>query len=789
MNGNVDESTAVTIESVLQATWPLPMWLTIVLATLAILFVGAIYLSERGQAGRGLRLGLASLRFSLLALVVWMWAGWGWLQYRSDKPELLFVLDRSASMQTTDSQLISSPSTKPTQSKVSRFSSVVDFLSNMDAKDRKRLERDYQIRWILIDESPQPAEISLSNLREELSQIAVNGTQSRLGDSLTSILAGQAGRSTAAVVAISDGINTSGSPLSAAAAMARSAAIPIYAVATGQELAVPDARLADLLVDDVVFLGDQVVLQVTVGTNDVAEANLTLNLKDGSSGELLDQQTVKLTSALNQQQLSMAFTPKRAGDLPLQIELSELPGEINLENNILQRTIVVQDKTLRVLLVQRFPSFEFRFLKNLLQRSQATDERAASFELHSVLQDADALYIEQDDAAIRLVPSDPELLASYDVFIFGDISPELISRSAQQQIFRQVTESGAGCVFIAGRDTAVSSLVGWPLGDLLPIQLKDAAKPHSSGGSEDAPQRWAPTILGSSALPMQIADSPDKSLKVWLTMPPIVSLYSALTPKLGSQVIAAAAPLSATQYVTSSSDSQTPLLISQFAGAGRVAFQATDETYRWTSHTGTDRYHQRYWEQMLRWLSRGRMNSNADLSRLTVEPRRAKLGETIRFELRLGNEVDAKLIEDQAELTLMESGGKQSTLMLSRDATGHRLYSGSRSDLAPGSYRTVLFQPSLAQPPSESFSVTTPPGEQANLRADWSAMKQLAEQSRGRFYQIDAAQRLFSELPTGKRSRLGTLPPIPLWNSPWIATLFVVLITTEWLLRRKARML
>ncbi len=91
-----------------------------------------------------------------------------------------------------------------------------------------------------------------------------------------------------------------------------------------------------------------------------------------------------------------------------------------------QRSIQVQDKTLRVLLGQKQPSFEFRFLKNLLQRSQATDARSASFELNSVLQEADAEYVEQDAAAIRLVPSDLETLSSYDVFIFGDVSPDLI---------------------------------------------------------------------------------------------------------------------------------------------------------------------------------------------------------------------------------------------------------------------------------------------------------------------------------------------------------------------------
>ena len=487
---------AVGTDSILQATWPMPLWVRIVLLTVGILFVGGIYLSDRGQAGRGIRASLAVLRLTLLLLVVWMWAGWSWQRYRSDKPELLIVLDRSASMETEDIKQGATPEI----AKLSRFAAVANLLSSLDARSVQQLERNYLLRWLLIDDSVETIDVPLDNVRQELTQIAVNGPQSRLGDSLSSIVAAQAGRSTAAIVMFSDGINTSGSPLSTAAAIARSAAIPVYAVATGQELAVPDVQLADLLVDDAVFLGDQVVLQVTASANDITEANLSVRLKDSSSGEVLDQQSVRLTGEHSQQQLNLVFTPKRAGELPLLIELSEVRGESNLENNLLQRTIVVQDRSLRVLLVQRAPSFEFRFLKNLLQRSRATDERAASFELHSVLQEADSEYIEQDDAAMRLVPSDAQTLSSYDVFIFGDINPELISRSAQQMIFKQVTEKGAGCVFIAGRDTAIPGLLGWPLGVLLPGQLTSFTIIAIDAPYERMqPQLWTPTLLRKTA--------------------------------------------------------------------------------------------------------------------------------------------------------------------------------------------------------------------------------------------------------------------------------------------------
>ncbi len=796
LTGNSPEVStgAQSVESVLQADWPLPIWLTIVLAICAMLFVGSLYWSERGNAGRLMRVFLAAVRFTLLVLVVWMWAGWSWLQFRSDKPELLIMLDRSASMDTPDGKLDFASGAGARTESVSRLEAVKQTLARMSTRDRKRLERSYQLRWLLVDEAVEQAGVSIETIEKDLEQVVASGAQSRLGDSLSSVISSQTGRGTAAVVFFSDGINTSGSPLSSAAAMARSAAIPIYAVATGQELALPDARLADLLLDEAVFLGDQVTMMVTVSISDLAEANLTVRLRDQSSGEILDQQPVKLDKQRSQQQLSLAFVPKNAGELVLLVEVSEAAGETNLENNVLQRSIQVQDKTLRVLLVQRQPSFEFRFLKNLLQRSQATDARSASFELNSVLQEADAEYVEQDTAAMRLVPSDAETLATYDVFIFGDINPDLISRSAQQAIFEQVTASGAGAIFIAGRDTPLSSLVGWPLGDLLPVQINNSINNKLNAGEGDVlPYFWSPTALGSSAPPLQLAESTEASARIWSAIPPSVSLYTAFSPKVGSQVLATGNARAAAEQTGAGGPVrddlvQPPLLISQFAGAGRVALQATDETYRWSSFGGSDRYHQRYWEQMLRWLSRGRLSGDGAQSRLVIEPRRAKLSQPVRFELQLGKDAEIKLSRENAELTIEDSAGKKSVLSLARDVGASRTYSAVKSDLPPGAYRAVVFQPSLQQPPSESFSVVTPPGEQANLRSDWTAMRQLAEQSRGRFYLADQAQ-LFDELPPGKAARLGTLPPRPIWNSPWVAAAFVLLLTSEWLLRRRARML
>ena len=48
------------------------------------------------------------------------------------------------------------------------------------------------------------------------------------------------------------------------------------------------------------------------------------------------------------------------------------------------------------------------------------------------------------------------------------------------------------------------------------------------------------------------------------------------------------------------------------------------------------------------------------------------------------------------------------------------------------------------------------------------------------------ARRLLSDLPPGKQVRMQALPPAPVWNAWWLASLFVGLIFLEWALRKKS---
>ena len=71
---------------------------------------------------------------------------------------------------------------------------------------------------------------------------------------------------------------------------------------------------------------------------------------------------------------------------------------------------------------------------------------------------------------------------------------------------------------------------------------------------------------------------------------------------------------------------------------------------------------------------------------------------------------------------------------------------------------------------------------------DAAEMRRAAEQTGGRFYTFDTADRLLDDLPPGRQVPIESLPPLPLWN-PWpVLALFLGLLIAEWILRKRREM-
>lgn len=788
------------VETTRSHSWPWPPSVTILLLAGAAALVIWVYVRERGSAGRLMKTFLAAIRIALVCLVVFMMYGYMLHRHRTDLPDIVILIDDSESMATLDhyddGKLRNALVERLRKTKldgITRLNLAKLLLLEQNAKTIDELGRKYNLKLYAIGGSARAQAFAETTgptgtaaeetAADAIRSITAEQPTSRLGKGVRDALEAQRGRPTAAIILLTDGITTEGKTVSEAAQYARRKAVPLFIVGLGNEKPPRDVRLSDLLVDDVVFVGDLVNLDFKITGPGYEGRSVKVRLTQSGRDGTLAEETVAIGQRDEPKSARLSFRPQEEGEFHFTVQVESLEGEANPDNNHQTRLIKVRDETLRVLYVQEYPSFEFRFLKNMLGRSLKRGSNEKAVELTTVLQEADLEYAELDETAQRVFPVSREELFAYDVLIFGDVNPSFLSKSVMDNIVAFVEERGGGLIFIAGPRHTPLAYRETPLAKLLPIDLDTATAPPLGALLEDE-HTIQPTRLGVDSPQMQLESSLAASLSVWRSLPGVYWLLEVSDLRPGARALAV------DPARTGSSGQNLPVICLQFVGAGKVIFHATDETYRWSRHEAGEHYFARYWIQTIRYLSRSRLLGGNRLAELTSDREEYHRGQPVRLRVRFFDDRLAPPHDDGVTVVLEREGSKRRQITLHRDTTNRGVFEGTASNLTDGNYRAWVATPTLdGRPPSQRFAVVAPPGEQARLEMDAADLRAAAKTSQGKFYTIDTSRRLLKDLPRGRQVRIESLPPTPIWNLPLWAALFVVLIVTEWLLRKRVGLL
>jgi hypothetical protein len=774
-------------ESVLDHSWPLPPWVTLLVLILAGAYVVMMYLREGGVATRRLRLKLLLLRLALVGIVVFMMFGFILRAYRTDLPTLVVLVDDSASMSIEDHYPDARARTAMTQRMArARFKSPqrIDLAKTLLLEDNgqllETLRQNYRLKlqWLSTSERLE-ADDSAALDRLIRDQRATHKT-SPLGDRVRRLLDAERGHPTAAVILLSDGVTTEGNSLGDVAGYARRRGVPLFLVGFGSDRPAQDVQLHDLVVDDPVYVDDLANFQFTVTATGYAGTEMEARLREDGKDQALAQTRVKLGQDGQPVPVSIEYRPPREGDFEFVVQVDALEGEANSDNNRLQSRVRVTDEKIKVLLVQAYPSYEFRYLKNLLGRSRADAEGSAEgpIELTTVLQEADREYADTDATARAVFPMRIDELLQYDVVIFGDVNPALLTHAVMETLVDSVVKHGRAVVFISGPRYTPLAYRDTPLVRLMPVDLDSAIAPRLDEALSDS---FVPrlTQLGHQSPHMQLAQTHQENAALWQNLPGMYWLLEAGNVKPAARVLAEHPER------TGAGGQPLPVICLQYVGAGKVLFHASDETWRWRLRRG-DSVFGRYWIQTLRFLSRSKL-SGTRAAELAADRTQYQHGEPVRFRLRFFDDRQAPPADDGAAVVLESQGHTSRRLGLERNTLARGIFEGSIENLPDGHYHAWLVTPTLeGSPPFFDFTIAASEREMSRLTADFADMKRAADESQGRFYTFQSAPDLAGDLPAGRQVRIESLEPQPIWNSWIVALVFVGLIVTEWLLRNRA---
>jgi hypothetical protein len=122
---------------------------------------------------------------------------------------------------------------------------------------------------------------------------------------------------------------------------------------------------------------------------------------------------------------------------------------------------------------------------------------------------------------------------------------------------------------------------------------------------------------------------------------------------------------------------------------------------------------------------------------------------------------------------------------------GHpTVFEGTATSLPLGVYHAWVASPSFREaPPAVDFRVEAASDELLRRNLDRHELEQTAQITHGDFLTLADASTLPSRIPPGHPIPLSTRERIPLWNHWEVLLIFAGLLTAEWVLRRRARLL
>ncbi|VTR94800.1 Uncultured bacterium genome assembly Metasoil_fosmids_resub OS=uncultured bacterium PE=4 SV=1: BatA: VWA_2: VWA_2: DUF1355 [Gemmata massiliana] len=791
------------------------------LAGVCLLLTFGVYWVERRAAGglgrvtapallRGVTFLLAL--FVLLAQLRLAFDREGW-------PEIVILLDTSASMNTRDA--LKDPavrakaeelagSTDLSQTSRLKLAQMLLTRKNADWLDKLLQEKQVKVHLYAIDTQLRPIgiveeESQLADAREALLKQEPTGDESKLGDGVEKILQTFRGGTLSAVVMFTDGVTTAGPDLPKAARAASQDGVPLFLIGTGDPWQSPDLALTDIQAEDVVGKGDQLVFKARLtAKGDVPPNPVTVFLQERlPNGKLEDRGRVTVTPDPNGNPVPVTVThiPMEVGEKTFILSVPTVPGESNARNNKIERTVLVtESRRIRVLYVEGYPRYDFRFVKVMLERESDKSVGGKAVEVHVVLLDASKGWAETDRSAFRGdFPTRTELFG-YDVVVLGDVDPKQVPRSAiaLRDLADFVKEKGGGLLFLSGEHGTPNAYTDTPLAEVLPVVPGD--QPVATRPPEEQPlvegfrPRW--TATGRQHPLFLLSPDEGESNRVWNQFQELFWFAKGYRPKPLTRVLATHP---ARRADGGAADENHALIVQQFVGNGPVLFFGFDDTWRWRFRNDEENF-DRFWMQTMRVLSRSRVRR----PEVRVEPKTEfRRDEKVTVQVRFPVEAPAPAGSAPVRVTMTRSPvlkddgtpspgpTETTTLTLPRTPGPTVLFETTLARAPEGEYRFELADPEVqGTRPFATARVLPPMNESERTELNRADLSATATISGGKFYTLADATDVFNDLKNLQRVPLNQpCPPVPLWNHPFVYVLLLSLLLGEWLLRKRERLL
>lgn len=760
----------------LRLAWERPLpdwgWMLVVVFCVAL----AVWSYSRLEASRSARIGLGVLRGLLLLLLVILLAG-PMIQIPRVfiEPDWAVVLvDRSRSMHVRDAHA------DEERTRISREEALRETLESAGESWRNP-EETRRILWLGFGEGVVELESEESNDALPVVLNEADGWHTRMAPALEEALRRTAGRPLAGVVLISDGRTESPPDRELIRRLVASAG-EVHVVPLGSRIPIGDTSVARIEAPRRAFSRDSVPVSVRLESRG-RSGPISVSLIDEETGTILDEQNIELSQEDESRDLVLTSPPSLPGSQRWSVLIESSDEDLVPENDRVEFSLELIDRPLRVLFVEGYPRWEYRYLKNLLVRE-------ATIESSVMLMSADRDFAQEGNAPIARLPRSAEEFAEYDLIILGDLPAGFLTENQQELIREQVAKRGGGLLFIGGPRSLPSSWDGRPLAELFPftgpLDLERLGGPIVVEPTESATRLGVLQMVvdGKRGWPEALSDASfGWSVLHWAQriepsrLKPTADVLAEGVSVENAEVLADGEVAVQTE--------RTPLVLGMRYGAGQVIYVATDEIWRWRYGRG-ELIPEQFWVQLLRLLGREAAEDDASLL-MRVEPERTVIGRPVRISIDL---IDTSRVSDIPETVRVDAIDDKGITFAEFElaATSPTSWGDTWVPDRIGSFTLRLVEPALAIADAETemnIEVSRPDHETRHADADHELLESIAIETSGAMYapgsleEITLPNRSFTtERPLSER----------IWTSPLALLLLISLATLEWVGRRLVRL-
>jgi len=567
------------------------------------------------------------------------------------------------------------------------------------------------------------------------------------------------------IVLISDGDWNEGDPPVEAASRLRTKQIPVFTVAAGSANRLPDVELLSVDIPTFGAAGKPVRIPFTIDSSLPRDFVTTVTMQV-SNGDTLTKE-VRVT-AMGRTYEAFNWKTADTGDFTISVSVPRQAEETIADNNLQAAPIVIREEQLKVLVVESYPRWEYRYLRNALSRDPGVEVSCLLF--HPGLEKVGG----GTQDYIQLFPEAIEDLATYDVVFLGDVGldDDQLTEEQCELLKGLIEQQASGLVFMPGLQGRQFSLQGTALEELNPVVM-DESQPGGWGSRTAG--HFELTERGRSSLLTKLADSGDENVQVWEDLPGFQWYAPVVRAKAGSEVLAVHNDMS-NQY------GRLPLLVTRTFGEGKVLFMGTDGAWRWRKGV-EDKYHYRFWGQVVRWMAYQRNMVKGKGMRLFYKPDQPQVRKTLTFSAHVMDKGGEPLQQGDVLVTVTAPSGKVDTVRLNAEGDQWGVFQGRFTPHEPGKHEVAVICQQTGVKLDATLYVRGQAIEQVGKPARPDVLDEIAAVSRGKaVQQTDVAEiiELLASLPQPEPS----LRRLQLWSHPLMFLGIVLLLGIFWVWRK-----